>query len=62
MRGRGKPRKIEVMRCGALECGGGGGGGRGGGASSRGNSVGYRQILSQLVEVKLLQSIAQNCY
>ena len=36
----------------------GGGGGRG--ASSRGNSVGYRQILSQLVEVKGLQSIAKN--
>ena len=33
---------------------------RGGGASSRGNSVGYRQILSQVVEVKGLQSTLKN--
>ena len=32
----------------------------GGGASSRGNSVEYPQILSQLVEVKGLQSIVKN--
>ena len=33
--------------------------GEGGGASSRGNSVGYRQILSQLVEVKGLHSVVE---
>ena len=40
--------------------GGGDGGGREGGASSRGNSVGYRQILAQMVEVKGVQSIFLN--
>ena len=54
---QGGPKKNKAKRCG-----GGGGRGEEGGASSRGNSVGYRQILSQLVEVKGLQSIAKNCY
>ena len=45
--GRAKPRTVKAKRCGAPK----GGGGRwgGGGVSSRGNSGGYRQILSQLV-------------
>ena len=43
-----QPRKIKARR--------------GGGAFSRGNSVGYRQILSQFAEVKELQSIVKKCY
>ena len=52
-----KPRKIKAKRCGP-EGWWVRGRGRGGG-SSRGNSVGCRQILSQLVEVKGLQSIVK---
>ena len=51
---RGKQRQIKAKRCGPRRVVGGEEG-----ASSRGYSVGYRQILSQLVEVRRLQSIVK---